>query len=62
MPYDIRQRDGRYCVIKRGDGENMGCHDSRAAAQRQMRALYVSEESATLDDILSLLDLVHGTS
>lgn len=45
MPWDIRQRDGRFCVVKRDDGEVEGCHDTRAEAIAQQRALYRSESS-----------------
>lgn len=43
MPWHVEKRDGRWCVIKNDDGDNEGCHDSRAKANAQMRALYASE-------------------
>lgn len=43
MPYDIEKRGERYCVIKREDRENMGCHGSRSAAERQRRAILANE-------------------
>lgn len=46
MPWKIERREGRYCVINEDDGENEGCHDSRAEAEAQMRALYASENRA----------------
>jgi hypothetical protein len=47
MPWHISERDGKYCVIKDDDGFNQGCHDSRADAVKQMRALYAKEDTMT---------------
>lgn len=47
MPWDIREgyRDCEgFAVVKRDDGEMEGCHTTREAAERQMRALYASED------------------
>ena len=55
MPYVIRMHDEdgkeRHCVYKQGaegepTGESLGCHDTHAAAEQQMRALYASEDDA----------------
>lgn len=46
MPWSIEKRGSKYCVIKDDDGHNQGCHDSRAQAERQRRALYASEEAS----------------
>jgi hypothetical protein len=46
MPYDIRKRGSKFCVIKREGGRTMGCHTTKAKAERQRRALYASEASA----------------
>jgi hypothetical protein len=43
MPWDLEKREGRWCVVKQGDGEVAGCHDSRADAIKQQRALYANE-------------------
>lgn len=43
MPYNIVEDGDRWCVEK-DDGERMGCHDSRAAAEAQQRALYAAED------------------
>ena len=43
MPWHIEKREDEFCVIKDDDDENEGCHDSREKAERQMRALYASE-------------------
>lgn len=43
MPYDIRKRDDRWAVIRRGDADRsqrtMGTHATREQAERQRRAL-----------------------
>ena len=38
MPYEIRKRGSKWCVV--GPNRVHGCHDSRAKAIRQQRALY----------------------
>lgn len=43
MPYDVRKRGEQYCVIKRDDGENMGCHDSQKKAEDQRKAILANE-------------------
>ncbi len=64
MPYEIKERDGQYCVVKKDDGKSLGCHDSEEGAKRQMRAVYANENlSVRLDSIeraviaLSVLEL-----
>jgi hypothetical protein len=47
LPWHIEQRDGKHCVIKDSDGFNQGCHDSRADAVKQLRALYAKEDTMT---------------
>lgn len=43
MPYDIRKVGSRWCVYKQGTSRRMGCHDSKAGAERQRRAIHASE-------------------
>lgn len=43
MPWSITRREGKWCVIKDSDGSESGCHDSRADAVKQQRALYANE-------------------
>ena len=50
MPWEIRQGTSQcsgYGVFKEGTNELEGCHESRAAAERQMAALYASEPGAS---------------
>ena len=51
MPYRISQRGPRYCVLKQDDDRNMGCHDTREDALRQLRALHVNEADAVLQGL-----------
>ena len=49
MPWEIRQGTSQcsgYGVFKEGTSQLEGCHETRAAAQRQMSALYASEPEA----------------
>lgn len=43
MPWRLERREGRWCVIKESDNSVSGCHDSRASAIKQQRALYANE-------------------
>ena len=43
MPYDIRKRGNKFCVVKRDGGKTMGCHTSRAKAARQLSAIMANE-------------------
>lgn len=43
MPWSLERRDSKWCVIKDSDGSSAGCHDSRADAIKQQRALYANE-------------------
>lgn len=45
MPYKIEEREGKYCVVKETDGSTVHCHETRAQAEAQMRALYVHENA-----------------
>jgi HK97 family phage prohead protease len=42
----IERDDGRFCVQKITDNSIVDCHDTREAAEAQVRALYASEKSA----------------
>lgn len=48
MPYDIKPRGSKWCVVKRDDGKTLGCHASREEAESQRRALYASEARQAL--------------
>lgn len=61
-PYDAFQEDGQWCVYKvdatgNRTGESLGCHDTEAQANAQVRALYAAEgdENSELDDIAEML-------
>lgn len=43
MPWHLERRENRWCVIKDADSSVAGCHDSRADAIKQQRALYANE-------------------
>src|SRR6266545_1413553 len=45
-PWHVEERDGRFCVILDRDGSTVDCHDTRAEAEAQVRALYASEKTA----------------
>lgn len=44
MPWEIRKEgSGKFCVYKKGTDEKSGCHPTREAATKQLRALYANE-------------------
>lgn len=43
MPYKIQRSGSQFCVVKETDGKKMGCHPSKAQAEKQMAALYANE-------------------
>ena len=59
MPYTIRKSDDKFCVFKTGTDEQMGCHDSRAEAGAQVRALYANEaDGAAFEFNLGIVEAV----
>lgn len=49
MPWHIsNKKEGcsGYAVVKDDNGEIVGCHDTKAQAEAQLRALYASEASS----------------
>jgi hypothetical protein len=58
MPWNLSQRDGKWCVVKQGESSPVpgGCHSSRTDAIKHQRALYANESRmasmyAELDEI-----------
>ena len=50
MPYEVKNDHpgcSGWAVVKVGTSESMGCHDSKAEAQAQQRALYANEPEAS---------------
>lgn len=45
MPYPIRKRDDKFCVLDK-DGKTITCHDTRADAEDHQRALYAAENKS----------------
>lgn len=41
-PYHVAKRDGKWLVVKNGDGKVMGAHDSREKAMKQFAALEIA--------------------
>jgi HK97 family phage prohead protease len=54
VPWHIEKRDDKFCVIKDDDDENEGCHDTEAAAKRQMAALYANENRSERSDEIEM--------
>lgn len=57
MPWEVRQSKDKWCVYKSGESTPIrgGCHDTRAEAIAQLRALYASEKR--MHSILAFSDL-----
>jgi putative serine protease XkdF len=56
MPYDIAERDGQFCVVKREGGKQIACHATRSKAEAQIRAIMASEHSKRLDCKVAKVD------
>ncbi|HSE43878.1 MAG TPA: hypothetical protein VLA89_00965 [Gemmatimonadales bacterium] len=64
MPWILSQREGKWCVVKKGETSPVpgGCHDSRAKAIKHQRALYANEsrmasmEPLTQEQITAAID------
>ena len=58
MPWDVKARGGKWCVVKKGSSTPIpgGCHSSRAKAVRHQRALYAGEASATEGGVTMMND------
>ena len=54
MPYRIEPRGPKFCVVKDdGTSETMGCHETKAKAADQLKALYANEPEAEVDDLMN---------
>ena len=47
MPWSVSESEGKFCVMKDSDGSRVACHDTKAGAEAQMKALYANEAAAT---------------
>lgn len=44
MPYPIVRRGDKWCVINPETGKSKGCHDTKAQAREQQKALYANAD------------------
>lgn len=44
MPWDVRKRGDKYCVVKTATSETVACHDSQGSAESQLKALYANTD------------------
>jgi len=58
MPWDVREKEGEFCVFKKGGDTPIkgGCHTSRADAVKHMQALYANEPSSMKYSVLGFND------
>jgi len=47
MPWEVKQRDDKWLVVKQGSGEVVGTHDSEDGAKRQLAALNINVKEPT---------------
>lgn len=61
MPWNVRKRGNRWCVVKVGESSPVpgGCHPTRAEAIRHQRALYAGE-SATEGSTVMEMNQLYG--
>ena len=43
MPWEVVKKGSKWAVVKESSGKVVGTHPTKAAAMRQLRALYASE-------------------
>jgi hypothetical protein len=58
----IVRRDGQWCVTTADGSETLGCHDTEAAAQRQLRAIEMNKVNTTTAGEMSLEFSISKTS
>jgi hypothetical protein len=44
MPYAVRRSGSKWSVVVKATGKVVGTHDTKKAAQAQMRAVYANEK------------------
>ena len=42
MPYKVQKSGDKHCVVNSENGKTVNCHDTRAKALRQMKAIYAN--------------------
>jgi len=57
VPFAIREREGKQCVVKTTTGEVVKCHDDRAQARRHLAALILNVEDAMSASIAEFLEV-----
>lgn len=61
MPYVLEKRDDKWCVKSTTSGKTHGCHDSRAGAIKQQRALYANAPESAEEDVNMMIVTTTGT-
>lgn len=68
MPWVIKKQGGKYCVYREGangraTGRSRGCHDTRAQAIQQQRALYRNAPEASAQEVtVAAMDTTAGNT
>jgi hypothetical protein len=44
MPYSLKKRDGKFCVVKSDSGSVVKCHSDRDKAMKHLAALKINVE------------------
>lgn len=57
MPYRVKKQNDQFCVVNSSSGKTVACHDTRAQANAQLRALYANVKDAKKSTEPSLLAL-----
>jgi hypothetical protein len=62
MPWNLSQREGKWCVVKQGESSPVpgGCHPDRASAIKHQRALYANESrmASVYDELDAQPDII----
>jgi hypothetical protein len=60
VPWSVKSRGGKYCVIKDADGSTVKCHPSRKKALAHQRALYANVHASAEPENLGSVDQLNS--
>ena len=56
----IRKVDGKYVVYPEKGGKRLGTHSSKAAAEKQLKAIHINKEAVDTDNKITVLSVIDG--
>jgi len=56
----IRKVDSKYVVYPEKGGKRLGTHSSKAAAEKQLKAIHINKEVIDTDNVITVLSVIDG--